>query len=235
MRKRTSNQGVTLVELLVVMSVITIMAAMLGLAVPRIGQMMQETKAKSEVQKLASVVELYRKDCGVYPDAINHNAGRTGDPNDPSAAWAVPVAEVDGYYPCSKNPTKSRSLYQTYIDETDGKEHIYTELVWTLGSTVKGWPNPQLFDFFQKSKQLNASGQLVDAFRRRLFYLSSAAYLSNARTKSGALTSKGSKTFMNPGTYQIYSVGINMKTYLDSENKGGMDEDDINNWSSMID
>ena len=235
MRKPATNHGVTLVELLVVMSIIAVLAAMLGLAVPAIGTLMQEAKAKSEVQKLAAVVELYRKDCGLYPDAINHDAGRS--------ATAVPTREGGSSYPCSKG-AGSRSLYQKYIDETVKEERQYSELVWTLGTNVKGWANPQLFEMF-RYQQLNliikrddggritdfAGGQLVDTFGRRLFYLSSVAY-RNAGTRSGAVSGG---LFMNVGTFQVYSAGANLSTGLDNINAGGKDKDDINNWSSMID
>ncbi|HUS58737.1 MAG TPA: prepilin-type N-terminal cleavage/methylation domain-containing protein [Planctomycetota bacterium] len=232
--KGVTTRGVTLIELLVVMSIIAVMAAMLGLVVPAVGSLMQEARAKADLQMLASVVELYRKDCNVYPDAINHNPRRGSEVTviKPLQLVAVPPQEDGGTYPMSKDTSKSRPLYQTLYDEVLKMDMTYSELVWTLGTPQKGWANPQLFEVF-KRKQVNAAGQLIDPFGRRFFYLSSVAY-RNKSPASGAVAGTDGP-FMNIGTYQIYSAGPNMTTYRDLDNKGGTDKDDITNWTSMVD
>jgi len=83
-----------------------------------------------------AVLEFYRKDCGQYPDAINHNPGRTDaqitDPNNVKPEPGAP--------------------YEVHIDERSNQLVQYTQLVWTLGSTRGGWSNPKLWDIFTRDK-----------------------------------------------------------------------------------
>jgi prepilin-type N-terminal cleavage/methylation domain-containing protein len=230
MISRRSRKAVTLVELLVVMSIIAMLAAVLGLAVPAIGDKVNESRARADMSKLMAVLEFYRKDCGEYPDAINHNPGRIES--------VILEVEPQGSYPRTDNPSKMRSLYATHIDESSNQLTQYSELVWTLGSTYNGWSNPRLWEFLEREKvnfkkDINgviSGGQLIDPWGRRIFYMSCVAYRRKASGTTAGGGSEASAAFVNPGTYQIYSAGDNRSTPLDKTNRAGTDEDDLRNW-----
>jgi len=281
--KKTAKKtrGMTLVETLVVMTIIALLASMIGLVVPRVSMRINESATKASMQKLICVLELYRKDCGQYPDAINHDPGRGGDGwtpskypdgetnEEPTKPILVPAVEGGGTYPQTINPKLSRPLYSRGYDESVDDQRQYSELVWALGTPMKGWGTPQLFEMFRRNQvNFNApqdanfkttidsavGGQLVDAWGRRIFYLSSVAYRNTqGKPRSGAVAGTGSKAgFYMPATYQIYSAGGNLRTYADCLNKGGMEDindkmrgtkqeydwnlfakDDINNWATL--
>jgi len=232
----------TLVELLVVMTIIAVMSAMLGLVVPSVTKHSSEASSRATINKLIATIQLYYEDCGQYPDAINH---------DPQRATAdVPAGEVSGTYPLTNNSASSRAVFGSYwIDgwspiKADQPLLRCTELVATLGSTVKGWARPQLSEVFNRNRELNGTGQIADGWGRRIFYLPYFAYrIGDAKTKatqpgSGAvmiLKNKAKGPFQNLRSYQIYSAGENMKTGFDYDNKGGTDIDDITNWGATTD
>ena len=242
-----SSRAVTLVELLVVMSIITLLASMLVVMATSVTNRMGEARAKAGIQMLSAVLELYHGDCGMYPDAINH------DPERHKRAVAIRnlipwVPEPDGSYPMSGHPDPKavRKLYRKgrtkVTDETSKNGYREcSELVAALCSTDLGWGNPRFFDHF-KDDDLNPvdplthnGGQLVDPWRRRYFYMSAVAYRYRnvpSRKPGGGTTTNGlaGGPFHNPETYQIYSAGPNSETYPDDQNRAGTDEDDITNW-----
>ena len=226
-----NTRAMTLVELLVVMTIIAIMAAMLGLVVPSVTRRMNEAASRTNINKLIAVLQLYYEDSGQYPDAINHNPQRT--------VQDVPANEGNGTYPNS-TVAGSRPLYGSYYIEGWGRMSV-SELVGTLGGTTKGWGRPQFADVFNRNRDLtvgSAGGkQLCDGWGRRIFYLPYYAYRMGPGG-SGAvmiLKNKQKGPFQNGNSYQIYSAGENMKTGLDSDNKGGTDVDDITNWGATTD
>jgi len=227
MKIRNSAHAVTLIELLVVMAIIAMLAGMLGLAVPSIGSKVNEYRAETDIKNLMAVLEFYRKDCGQYPDAINHNPGRASaqitDPND--------VKPEPG------------AAYEVHIDERSNQLVQYTQLVWTLGSTRGGWSNPKLWDVFTRDKvnyrkrknpttgeEQMEGGQLIDPWGCRLFYMSCASY---RRGYGGTILTGGNDAaapFANASSYQIYSAGENRRTPPDKSNKAGTEPDDLRNW-----
>ena len=235
MRTRNANtHGMTLVELLVVMTVIAVMAAMLGLVVPSVTKHSAEAATRTAINKLIATIQLYYEDCGQYPDAINHDPQR--------GVLDVPANEPAGTYPMTNELTKSRPLYGTYFIEGWGSMPC-SELVGTLGGTTKGWGRPQLSDVFNRNRELTSkTKQLCDGWGRRLCYMPYFAYRTgtSASTKNSSgtamiLKNKAKGPFQNPRSYQIYSAGQNMKTGFDYNNKGGTDVDDITNWGATTD
>jgi type II secretory pathway pseudopilin PulG len=239
-----STRAVTLVELLIVMSIITMLAAMLGVLSLSVTRRTSEDRAKATIYMLNAVLELYKNDCGIYPDAINHNPQR--GMNDGAAVMIgdIEPGEGDGTYPWSTEPcSKTRKLYWNVPDETkkNAGNRRCSQLVAALCSRALGWGNPQFFEHF-KENSLNNTGQLIDSWGHRYFYMSADAYRywegtngcpggGSPRPGGGATTAgRGEGTFYNAGHYQIYSAGINGKTYPDFQNRGGTDEDDITNW-----
>lgn len=219
-----SGRAVTLIELLVVISIITLLAALLGMMTPSITRSTNVQRAKVGIQLLSTVLELYHNDCGMYPDATNHNPDRS--------ARAISPAEPDGEAPTNAD----WRFYVTVTDETAGSKQARrcTQLVGALCSTDLGWGNPQFFDVF-KRKHLNGAGQLVDPWGRRYFYMSAVAYTyrnsSGNRPPGGTtITGRTGEPFHNAETYQVYSAGPDSETPPDSSHRAGTDDDDITNW-----
>jgi len=272
MMRLRSARAVTLIELLVVMSILAMLAGALGLLASSVSRTTNEQRARAMLHKLMAVLELYHEDCGQYPDAINHkpdrdllpalvsNAGDTpiGMPMIPPARvwdkdmwqYVIVTAEGPGSFPKSSNPNESRSLYESREDQETGDIVQYTELVWALCSTYKGWNNPQLFEHFKRSdtnfnggRQSKAvenylgktehfnglGGQLVDPWGRRIFYMSAAAYRRrdpDDESKPASGTTAGGRSggmFLNRETYQVYCAGEDGMSGLDRYNEGGLD------------
>jgi len=247
------KRGVTLVELLVVMSIIAVLAGTLGLMATSVARAMNEQKTWSIIHKLTAVIELYHEDCGQYPDAINHDPSRKLhaatcsmhykrneiSPDEPAGctqgSTTTPCFEHRPYYPESTNPNRMRPLYQSYIDENTQQPVECTELVCVLASPSRGWGNAQFFEHFKRS-QLNGKGQLVDAWGRRIFYMSAVAYrryvINDPDNISSGTTTGGihGGSFINPDSYQIYSAGVNLCTPPDMFNQAGTEPDDLTNW-----
>jgi len=231
-----NTRAMTLVELLVVMTIIAIMAAMLGLVVPSVTRRMNEAASRANINKLIAILQLYYEDCGQYPDAINHNPQRK--------VQDVPTHDDNGTYPNS-TVAGNRLLYGDYYIESWGRMSV-SELVGTLGGTTKGWGRPQFAEVFNRHRDLTVGilvdvtykeKQLCDGWGRRIFYLPYYAYRMGPGG-SGAvmiLKNKQKGPFQNGNSYQIYSAGENLKTGLDSDNKGGTDVDDITNWGATTD
>lgn len=228
-----SSRAVTLVELLVVMSIITMLASMLVVMATSVTRRMSEDRTRAGIQMLRAVLELYRYDCGMYPDAINHDPLRHKRNLTPPNA--VEMIEPNGNYPMSRNPNRDRGLYVNVTDETTrAGRRPCTQLVGALCSPDLGWSNPQFFNHF-KGKDLNRVGQLIDAWGRRYFYMSAVAYRyrNQDQGKPGGGTAANGRNggpFHNADSYQIYSAGLNSETYWDHQNRAGTDEDDITNW-----
>jgi len=200
-----SNHAVTLVELLVVMAIIAMLAGVLGLAVPSIGAKVNDYRAETDIKNLMAVLEFYRKDCGQFPEAINHMESRG-------------IVDVSADIPATK----------ALLDERSNKQANFTPLVWALGSTHMGWSKPKLWDVFTRDRL--KGGALADPWGNRIFYMSAISY---RRNYGGTLLTSGnaaSAPFANAGSYQIYSAGENGQTPTDSSNNAGTDPDDLRNW-----
>jgi len=63
-------KGFTLVELLVVMSIIAILAALSIFALSGAREAARDTRRKSDLQSVAAALELYKADCNFYPSSI---------------------------------------------------------------------------------------------------------------------------------------------------------------------
>jgi len=205
----------TLIELLTVITIMTLLATILGLVVPSVAKGINNTRARADIQKLMMVLLGYNNDTSTYPDARNHKLTSGGadermrpEPNDKSDL---------GF--------SEAGVIRTALDDNE-REQKYTTLVWALGTARGGWGRPTLFDAFT-STDLNRYGAIVDPWATAYAYVSLHDYEDDLGTQLG-------DTVVNPESYQIYSSGPNKLTYSDTSRKAGSEHDDINSWTSLV-
>ncbi len=101
-----------------------------------------------------------------------------------------------------------------------------TNMVTVLTDPTYGWKSAGLGKWFPNRKTLK------DAWDQDFAYCSYTQYDSSGR---GVERTPGQKDFYNSRTFQIYSMGPNMRTWLTTATGGydrlcGTEEDDIRNW-----
>lgn len=91
-RQPSSSHGFTIVELLIVIVVIAILAAITTMALNDMAQRSKETAIKSDLRNFATLVEMYHSDNGHYPapyspnndiDRLGFKASHSAYPTDP--------------------------------------------------------------------------------------------------------------------------------------------------------
>jgi prepilin-type N-terminal cleavage/methylation domain-containing protein len=70
-RLRQINQGFTLIEIMVVVSIVAILAAVIGVNALQSGQQSRDAKRQADIRTLQSAVELYKNKYGRYPEGCN--------------------------------------------------------------------------------------------------------------------------------------------------------------------
>jgi type II secretory pathway pseudopilin PulG len=133
-----------LIELLVVIAIITILAALTLAAGEGVMTHAARSRAQSEIQAMASALESYKADNGVYPSAPpNCFANGTND-------YVTSDGSSPGIY-----QTSSEALYQALSSQTNytdtpiaGAKHYMAFTIKQLGNTKPGSGNTYVQDPF---------------------------------------------------------------------------------------
>jgi type II secretion system protein G len=134
-RKNTSQAGFTLIEILVVMVIIAIVAA-IGLGSFQSSQLKgRDASRKSDVAQIGSALETYYNDVGQYPTdtggLINGCSGGS------TCAWGDTFADANGTTYMIEIPTDPRTTSSYYYASVDGTSYqIYARLENTLDKDI---------------------------------------------------------------------------------------------------
>lgn len=93
-RRRNSQRGITLIEMLVVVVIISLFVGLVGVNVFKKGDEAKRVAAKTEISNLMNALGLYKLDTGTYPPtAVGLAALRVKPDNMPN--WAGPYLAKD--------------------------------------------------------------------------------------------------------------------------------------------
>lgn len=76
---RSSRQGFSLVELLVVTTIIAVILSAVVVSFQRANQSARDAKRKSDITELKGILENYRLETGAYPDTVTGLSGTAYD------------------------------------------------------------------------------------------------------------------------------------------------------------
>src|SRR6266542_358389 len=105
------DHGFTLVELLVVISVIAILAALLLPALAKAKASAQSAACKSNLRQLGIALNMYLGDYRKYPGPIMYEDGSTFEANFLSSSWSYPL---NAYLPGQASPNTAEGDYREY-------------------------------------------------------------------------------------------------------------------------
>jgi type II secretion system protein G len=122
------RKGFTLVELLVVVAIISLLAAISLFALQGARQSARDTKRKSDLEIIRSGLELYRADCNNYPASITYGSSLTGS--------GSPITCLASNVYISKVPS----------DPSSGRNYSYVRsgTTYTLCASLEQAPNPSM-------------------------------------------------------------------------------------------
>ncbi len=130
----TNKKGFTLVELLTVISIISILTALLTVSFVSVSQRGRDAQRKSNIRQIQAALELYRADNDAYPPAVSNSIGSSTTVsvacNQPFVVGGITYMQK---MPCDPEGTNvkyfysSTSPYSTYglvscLDNTGDRE-----------------------------------------------------------------------------------------------------------------
>jgi len=228
-RPRRCDRGFTMAEMLVVMAIITILAASLAVVIPKLRTQAMVKRAKADILGISHALELYQQDfSGTFPSAIFNNS------SDPHADEVLYKALTD------RNYNGDNVGWASANDEWG----FITNASRAAKRLLDPWGLPYFYI---------AHTDYIHGVRIEDGVESMAPFGANEPNVFGATPKPGDHSgpqhedppsppppaseFYNPRSYQIHSKGPDQLTdvddneeeYIDALDRG-TDDDDINNY-----
>jgi general secretion pathway protein G len=118
-RKRRAQAGVTLIEMLVVMTIIALFAALVVPAMLKHGDQARIVKARADIQAFVGALGTYKLETGVFPTTEQGLRALREKPND-VPQWAGPYIQQD----VPKDPWNHDYVYKYPGDHGDEPDII---------------------------------------------------------------------------------------------------------------
>jgi prepilin-type N-terminal cleavage/methylation domain-containing protein len=186
MRSLLRQQGFTIVELLIVIVVIAILAAITIVAYNGIQARAKDSRVQSDIQSVAKRIELYAVENGSYPSTGALSTVFSDDNCPAGTSQADWVPNLSGTLPQSQQPAKgANGSNGCYMYASDGTSYVLS--AWNMASN-----GPQNSTMYRRV-----------GFRESAFY-GSNNYLCNHATIGG----NGTPPYVATKDYYKYSFTV---------------------------
>jgi len=227
-RDQANKAGFTLIEVLVVISIIGVLAGLVGVLINKARSSQLETSTQQLVKTtLPMKIEMYRQEMGRYPASTISGLQKAGGKN---KLWKN-VTTQDG-----NDINQSVEVLIVQLRHPDFSKRLQDD---ELGSIDPATDNVDEDEFTEQpaGSEDSAAIELLDAWGNPLIYIYNGDYdkvfqVTNARGETVEVSAlkKPNGTFYNPNKFQIISLGENGK----QEIEGDPDLwDDVHNFSPV--
>jgi type II secretory pathway pseudopilin PulG len=211
---KSERSAFSTIELLVVIGIIIIIASISVPAYISIKNNQKEKQAANEIKLIDEAIQRFRDDFGDYPNQNileSNSAGLTDSEKSLNQGNEILVA----------------CLYSVLPDKQSKSSYLH------IGLTGEGGVN--LADADSDGKK-----ELLDPWGKPYFYFPNTDYASSVSHSYGtpglnsitaSAKAKSSGSYYRLTSYQIWSMGKNMKNDTNTSAAGSQDDDDIVNWS----
>lgn len=217
---RRSHNGVTFLELLVVLVVISILSTIAAGVYSKEVLRAKYATTKSEIRSLEVAIAQYEADTGQLPPS------GSGNPIAPGPIQTVGTALGSGYLQLALRSSLNGDFRNPLSTRWIGP---YINWEYSRMGSLDGTP-------VNSSNFSGSQGQVnfLDPYGSPYFYIRAEDYATRGGTElPGNSVFYATERYFNPSTFQLISLGPNRESLATPQR--GLDGDDITNFDSRID